>query len=101
MLKTLLNDAWRILGLIVLVVLGVLVIRAYRRSLIESRPERPEDLLGPLEEAYRRGQMSDEEYQRVRRSLEVGKAANREPAENPELHRPPDKPDPGESAPGR
>ncbi len=35
----------------------------------DAESSRPEDLLGPLAQAYAAGQMSEEEYQRIKRSI--------------------------------
>src|SRR5262245_8283840 len=89
-------DALIVLGAIVLVVLGVLAARAARERALESQPARTEDLLAPLEAAYRRGLMDDAEYQRVRRSLEGGEAHK---PERPPPAPPPPEPAPQDSAP--
>jgi hypothetical protein len=95
---TLLKTGAIILGLTVLVIAGALVIRYTRGRLLEDRPIRPDDLLAPLEEAYRRGQMDEAEYQRVRRSLEGGKVDAAGAGGKAEDQ--PPRPDRGETIPG-
>jgi hypothetical protein len=48
--------------------------RVYREARGESEPEcdKPDDVLGPLAEAFAAGQMSEEEYNRIRTSIEQG-----------------------------
>jgi hypothetical protein len=88
-----------ILGLALAVVLGGLAIRfARRQAMEEDRPTRPEDVLGPLEEAYRRGELDEAEYQRVRRSVERGPAHPPDPRPHPAPSPPPDEPAPGVEA---
>lgn len=68
----LLKNALRLLGLVVLVGIGGLAIRLARRQVLDRRAPRLDELLVPFEEAYRRGQMDEKEFQRIRRSLEAG-----------------------------
>jgi hypothetical protein len=58
----------KILGGIALLWIGYVVWRA-RRDVMESAPDRPEELLDAFEDAYHRGDMSREEYLRVRQTL--------------------------------
>lgn len=64
------ENALAFLGLAVLVVAGGWVIRQARREMMQDRPERLRDALAPFDEAFRRGQMSEAEHQRIQRSLE-------------------------------
>jgi hypothetical protein len=77
-----------ILAAVALVWIGMVVIQRTRRGVLEDRPERPEDRLAPFEAAYRRGQMSEEEFRRIQQSLGAG------------LHVPPTPPTPRVAPPG-
>jgi hypothetical protein len=66
---------------------GSVVIGRMRREATETLEERlTADPLSPFEDAYRRGQMSDEEFQRIRRKLAAGGVL---PAASPRLAPPP------------
>ena len=84
------------LTLVVLVVASVVgVVIAHRvwreaHGEVEAESDRPEDLLAPLAEAFAAGQMSEEEYARIRASL--GRPI--QPWENRSLRPRPPRPEP-------
>ncbi len=60
-----------LVGLTILLGIGwVVIARARRDTLASSDDEEPDDLLGPLQDAYRRGQMDEEEFQRICATLD-------------------------------
>jgi uncharacterized membrane protein len=60
----------------------------------EEKPTRPDDLLGPLAQAFAAGQMSEEEYQRIKQSLGLGgsRPVPPKPRPTPDPPPPPDVP---------
>ena len=57
------------------------VVRVYREAKgeAEETPDTPEDMLSPLSEAYAAGQMSEEEFKRIRDSLLQAQAKGEPP----------------------
>lgn len=69
-------NLWKYVPVIVLTAALVIAIpwtiRTYREARGEVEPDcdNPDDILGPLAEAFAAGQMSEEEYNRIRSSIE-------------------------------
>jgi hypothetical protein len=59
-------------GVALLWIGGTIIGRMRREATTTAVDARPTDPLAPFEAAYRRGQMSDEEYQRIREKLGAG-----------------------------
>jgi hypothetical protein len=70
-------------ALTVALVVGLVVVRNVWHDLKEkdAPPPDPEELLGPLSDAFAAGQMSEEEYARIRES--VLRVATSQPVGNP------------------
>jgi hypothetical protein len=86
--NSLLNNGLLILGVVALIWGGLWIIQRTRRDLMPAQPEKPEDLLRGFESALRRGEMSEEEYQRVRQSLERKRTGTPSPAPAPAADQP-------------
>ena len=69
-------NLWKYVPVVILTVALVIAIPWAIRTIREARGEvqpdsdNPDDILGPLAEAFAAGQMSEEEYNRIRSSIE-------------------------------
>ncbi|MFO0958118.1 MAG: hypothetical protein U0800_11935 [Isosphaeraceae bacterium] len=72
------NFLFGIGGLLALLTAGYYAVLWIRRSLVEDSPPGGDELLDPLREAYKRGSMGTDEFERVQAMLGAGKPATLE-----------------------